>query len=74
MRAYRASKRVPSASSVPAPALELTLAVDLDQGGAHGVISRDGDDLLDAVVVTTGAHAYRRPGGIAVVPAALLTA
>ena len=31
-----------------------------------------GDDLLDAVVVTTGRHAYRRPDGIAVVPAALL--
>lgn len=32
-----------------------------------------GDDLLDAVVVTTGREAYRRPeDGIAVVPAALL--
>ncbi|MFC8732890.1 hypothetical protein ACFT5B_10560 [Luteimicrobium sp. NPDC057192] len=31
-----------------------------------------GDDLLDAVVVTTGPEAYRRPDGIAVVPAALL--
>ncbi len=31
-----------------------------------------GDDLLDAVVVTTGPSAYRRPDGIAVVPAALL--
>lgn len=31
-----------------------------------------GDDLLDAVVVTTGRGAYRRPDGIAVVPAALL--
>jgi len=31
-----------------------------------------GEDLLDAVVVTTGPHAYRRPDGIAVVPAALL--
>ena len=31
-----------------------------------------GDDLLDAVVVTTGSEAYRRPDGIAVVPAALL--
>mgnify|MGYP006272175977 FL=1 len=31
-----------------------------------------GDDLLDAVVVTTGSDAYRRPDGIAVVPAALL--
>ncbi len=32
-----------------------------------------GDDLLDAVMVTTGSYAYRRPeDGIAVVPAALL--
>lgn len=31
-----------------------------------------GDDLLDAIVVTAGAYAYRRPDGIAVVPAALL--
>lgn len=33
-----------------------------------------GPDLLDAVVVTTGSDAYRRPDGIAVVPAALLGA
>lgn len=31
-----------------------------------------GDDLLDSVVITTGADAYRRKDGIAVVPAALL--
>jgi predicted AAA+ superfamily ATPase len=31
-----------------------------------------GGDLVDAVVVTTGPAAYRRPDGIAVVPAALL--
>ncbi|MGI8729231.1 MAG: ATP-binding protein, partial [Solirubrobacteraceae bacterium] len=31
-----------------------------------------GDDLLDAVVITTGRDAYRREDGIAVVPAALL--
>jgi hypothetical protein len=31
-----------------------------------------GDDLLDAVVVTTGPAAYRRRDGVAVVPAALL--
>jgi uncharacterized protein len=31
-----------------------------------------GDDLLDAVVITTGPDAYRRQDGIAVVPAALL--
>jgi predicted AAA+ superfamily ATPase len=31
-----------------------------------------GDDLLDSAVITTGAHAYRRRDGVAVVPAALL--
>jgi predicted AAA+ superfamily ATPase len=31
-----------------------------------------GDELVDAVIVTTGPHAYRRQDGIAVVPAALL--
>jgi predicted AAA+ superfamily ATPase len=30
------------------------------------------EDLLDMVVITTGRAAYRRPDGIAVVPAALL--
>lgn len=34
--------------------------------------ARIGEDLLDAVVITTGAEAYRRSDGIAVVPAALL--
>lgn len=33
---------------------------------------RLGKDLLDAVIVNTGSHAYRRPDGVAVVPAALL--
>jgi len=31
-----------------------------------------GDDLLDAAIITTGAQAYRRADGIAVVLAALL--
>ena len=31
-----------------------------------------GEDLTDAIVITTGRVAYRRPDGIAVVPAALL--
>jgi len=35
---------------------------------------RLGDDLLDAAVITTGSHAYRRPDGIAVIPAVLLGA
>lgn len=33
-----------------------------------------GDELLDALIVTTGDAAYRRPDGIAVAPAALLGA
>jgi uncharacterized protein len=33
---------------------------------------RIGDQLLDAAVITTGRHAYRRPDGIGVVPLALL--
>lgn len=33
---------------------------------------RLGDDLMDSVVITTGPEAYRRPDGVAVVPAALL--
>lgn len=35
---------------------------------------RLGDRVLDRVVVTAGQHAYRRPDGVAVVPAALLGA
>ena len=31
-----------------------------------------GDQMLDALIVTTGREAYRRRDGIAVVPAALL--
>lgn len=34
--------------------------------------SQLGEDLLDAAVITTGRHAYRRKDGIAVIPAALL--
>lgn len=33
---------------------------------------RLGDDVVDLIVITTGSDAYRRPDGIAVVPAALL--
>lgn len=38
----------------------------------HWLADQIGDDLLDAIVVTTGREAFRRPDGIAVVPAALL--
>jgi predicted AAA+ superfamily ATPase len=56
-------------------ALEVKLAHSIAEGDvSHLRWLRDsmGDDLLDAVVVTTGTDAYRRPDGIAVVPAALL--
>ena len=45
-----------------------------DRDVRHLLWLRDrlGEDLLDAVVVTTGPQAYRRPDGVAVVPAALL--
>ena len=45
-----------------------------DDDVRHLVWLRDrlGHELLDAVVITTGKHAYRRPDGVAVVPAALL--
>ena len=34
--------------------------------------ARLGPDLLDSAIITTGLHAYRRPDGIAVIPACLL--
>jgi uncharacterized protein len=58
-----------------AVALEVKLhpvASDKDVGHLNWLREQIGDDLLDAVVVTTGSEAYRRPDGIAVVPAALL--
>lgn len=56
-------------------ALEIKLSqVPTDQDVRHLRWLRDElkGDLLDAIVITTGAHAYRREDGIAVVPAALL--
>jgi predicted AAA+ superfamily ATPase len=56
-------------------AVEVKLARSIDDGDVRHLSwlrERIGDDLLDAVVVTTGEHAYRRQDGIAVVPAALL--
>jgi predicted AAA+ superfamily ATPase len=38
----------------------------------HWLQNELGDDLTDALVITTGPAAYRRPDGIAVIPAALL--
>jgi predicted AAA+ superfamily ATPase len=56
-------------------AIEVKLARDArdhDTSHLRWLASRVGDDLLDAVIVTTGPEAYRRKDGIAVVPAALL--
>jgi hypothetical protein len=56
-------------------AIEVKLArnvSDRDAGHLHWLADRIGDELLDAVIVTTGAEAYRRKDGIAIVPAALL--
>lgn len=56
-------------------AIEVKLSATVtDDDCKHLVWLREqlGTDLRDAVVITTGAHAYRRTDGIAVVPAALL--
>jgi predicted AAA+ superfamily ATPase len=45
---------------------------DTDVRHLHWLRNHLGPDLLDAAVITTGTHAYRRPDGIAVIPAALL--
>jgi predicted AAA+ superfamily ATPase len=48
------------------------VATDADVRHLRWLSDQLGADLLDAVVVTTGREAFRRPDGIAVVPAALL--
>lgn len=56
-------------------AIEIKLArnvSDSDVVHLRWLTDRIGDELLDAVIVTTGTEAYRRPDGIGVVPAALL--
>lgn len=56
-------------------ALEVKLTTSVsDNDVRHLTWLRDriGNDLLDAAVITTGANAYRRADGIAVVPAGLL--
>lgn len=58
-------------------AIEVKMAAHVgDDDVRHLVWLRDrlGTDLVDAIVVTTGSHAYRRKDGIGVVPAALLGA
>jgi predicted AAA+ superfamily ATPase len=56
-------------------AVEVKLSRDVSDGDTRHLrwlAERIGDQLLDAVILTTGPEAYRRPDGIAVVPAALL--
>jgi predicted AAA+ superfamily ATPase len=56
-------------------AVEVKLArnvADDDVRHLRWLAKQIGDELLDAVVITTGEDAYRRGDGIAVVPAALL--
>jgi hypothetical protein len=48
------------------------LVDDADVKHLHWLGEKLGDELADAVVVTTGSEAYRRRDGIAVVPLALL--
>jgi len=56
-------------------AIEVKLAAvpqDADLRHLHWLQDAIGDDLLDAIVITTGRAAYRRKDGIGVVPLALL--
>ena len=56
-------------------AIEVKLATTpnrQDTGHLRWLADRLGSDLADAMIVTTGRHAYRDRDGIAVVPAALL--
>lgn len=58
-------------------ALEVKLSAtttDRDTRHLKWLADTIGGDLLDAAVITTGTEAYRRKDGIAVIPAALLTA
>lgn len=56
-------------------AVEVKLATTVTDDAVthlHWLRREIGDDLIDAVVITTGQYAYRRTDGIAVIPAALL--
>lgn len=58
-------------------AIEVKLSATPDRNDSRHLewlADRIGPDLLDAAIVTTGKEAYRRADGIAVIPAALLTA
>jgi|HubBroStandDraft_6_1064221.scaffolds.fasta_scaffold38820_4 predicted AAA+ superfamily ATPase len=56
-------------------AIEVKLTRDIDEDDTRHLkwlTQTIGDELLDAIVITTGQDAYRRPDGIAVIPAGLL--
>ncbi len=56
-------------------AIEVKLSATVDDDDVKNLLwlrQQIGDDLLDAVVINTGQHAYRRQDGIAVVPAGLI--
>lgn len=56
-------------------AIEVKLARTVDDHDVRHLRwlrDRIGDRFADGIVITTGSHAYRRPDGIGVVPAALL--
>jgi predicted AAA+ superfamily ATPase len=48
------------------------VVTDTDLGHLLWLRETLGERVADLVVLTTGAHAYRRPDGVAVVPLALL--
>lgn len=57
-------------------ALEVEMAAGVNNADARHLkwLARSiGDNLLDAAIITTGKHAYRRRDGLGVIPAALLT-
>ncbi|NDL60833.1 ATP-binding protein [Phytoactinopolyspora mesophila] len=56
-------------------ALEVKLARTVDDNDVthlHWLHTKVGDLLADTAIITTGPYAYRRPDGIAVIPASLL--
>jgi len=60
-----------------AVAIEVKMSQTIDESDVKNLLwlkSNLGEDLTDAVLVTTGPAAYRLPNGIAVIPASLLGA
>ena len=56
-------------------AVEVKLSATVDDEDVRHMLwlgQQLGDDVLDMVIITTGKYAYRRPDGVAVVPASLL--